>query len=55
VDADGLLLDVDVQDINDETLSREEKRRDVNQFFEQAVIKEVNGKKKQYCACKRCP
>ena len=54
VDAEGLLLDVDVQDIDDASL-REEKQWDVNEFFEPAVIKEVNGKQKKYCACKLCP
>jgi len=54
VDAEGLLLDVDVQDINNAP-SCEEKRWDVDEFFEPAVIKEVNGKQKKYCACKLCP
>jgi hypothetical protein len=57
VDKDGFLLDIDVQDINDDldVPSREDKRRDVDEFFEPAVVKEVNGKQKKYCACKLCP
>ena len=55
IDADGLLLDVDVQSINDNPPTREDKRQDVNQFFHAAVVKEVNGKSKKYCVCKLCP
>ena len=57
VDADGLLVDVDVQSIDDNLNppTREDKRQDVDQFFYAAVIKDVNGKPKKYCTCKLCP
>jgi hypothetical protein len=55
VDADGLLMDVDVQSINDNPPTREDKRQDVDQFFRTAVVKDVNGKSKKYRACKLCP
>jgi hypothetical protein len=55
VDADGLLVDVDVQLINDNPPTREDKRQDVDYFFRTAVVKDVNGKSKKYHACKLCP
>jgi hypothetical protein len=55
VDADGLLVDVDVQSINDNPPTREDKRQDVDYFFRTAVVKDVNGKSKKYRACKLCP
>jgi hypothetical protein len=55
VDADGLLMDVDVQSIDDSTPTREDKRQDVDHFFCIAVVKVVNGKSKKYRACKICP
>jgi hypothetical protein len=55
VDADGLLMDVDVQPINDSPLTREDKRQDVDHFFTVAVVRDVNGKSKKYRACKLCP
>jgi hypothetical protein len=55
VDADGLLMDVDVQPIDDNQPTREDKRQDVDRFFGIAVVKEVNGKSKKYCTCKLCP
>jgi hypothetical protein len=56
VDTDGLLVDVDVQalDVNIPS-NREDKRQDVDQFFDTAVIKDVKGKSKKYCTCKICP
>lgn len=57
VDEDGLLIDIDVQSINadDTPISREDKRQDVDQFFNPAVVKIVSGKAKKYCVCKLCP
>jgi hypothetical protein len=55
IDADGLLMDVDVQSIDDSPPTREDKRQDVDHFFIAAVLKDVNGKSKKYCACKLCP
>lgn len=54
-DDEGFLMDVDVQSIDDDTApSREEKRRDVDEFFQPAITKEVNGKSKKYRTCKIC-
>jgi hypothetical protein len=55
VDADGLLLDVDVQSLDDNRPTREDKRQDVDWFFRAAFMKEVNGKSKNVRACKLCP
>ena len=55
VDADGLLMDVDVQAINDNLPTCKDKQQDVDHFFCIAVAKDVNGKSKKYCACKLCP
>ena len=55
VDADGLLLDVDVQSVDDSPPTREDKRQDVDQFFYTAITKDVKGKSKRYCTCKLCP
>ena len=52
VDADGLLMDVDVQAINDNLPTHEVKQQDC---FCIAVAKDVNGKSKKYHACKLCP
>jgi hypothetical protein len=55
-DADGLLLDVDVQRIDENPApTREDKRQDVDQFFHTAIERDVNGKSKKYRACKLCP
>lgn len=56
VDEDGLLMDVDVQPVHeDDAPTREDKRRDVDFFFNSAVVKIVNGHAKKYCSCKYCP
>ncbi|KAI9511807.1 hypothetical protein F5148DRAFT_1146538 [Russula earlei] len=52
-DANGLLIDVDVQFINNNTSTCEDKRQDVDHFIRPAVDKDVNGKAKK--ACKLCP
>ncbi|KAG6858613.1 hypothetical protein C0995_015311 [Termitomyces sp. Mi166 len=51
---DGFLADINVQPINEEIETREDKRRDIDQFFHQPVTKEVSGKQKKYCICKVC-
>src|SRR5271156_3103652 len=43
VDDEGLLMDVDVQPIED-VPSHEDKRRDVDHFFQSPVEKTINGK-----------
>jgi hypothetical protein len=55
VDSDGLLIDVDVQPIDDIGQSREDKRRDINEFFHPAVVKVINGASKKFSTCKLCP
>jgi hypothetical protein len=55
IDEDGLLLDIDVQPIDNARPTREEKRRDVDEFFHPAVSKVINGKTKSYCICRCCP
>ena len=55
VDADGLLMDVDVQPANDNLSTREDKRQDVDHFFSPAFDKTVKGKVKKYRSCKICP
>jgi hypothetical protein len=55
VDSDGLLVDVDVQPIDDSRQSREDKRRDINEFFHPAVAKDIQGIAKKYSTCKLCP
>jgi hypothetical protein len=55
-DADGLLLDVDVQRIDENPApTREDKQQDMDQFFRTAIERDVNGKSKKYRACKLCP
>ncbi|KAN0105653.1 hypothetical protein V8E52_010828 [Russula decolorans] len=55
VDEEGLLLDVNVQLADKDPPMREDKWRDVNQFFHAPVEKEIGGKKKKQCICKLCP
>jgi hypothetical protein len=58
VDDDGLLIDVDVQSVDDDhraTVTRVDKRQDVDHFFLGAVFKDMNGKSKKYRLCKICP
>jgi hypothetical protein len=55
IDADGLLLDVDVQSVTDNPSTREDKRQDTDHFFRAAFIKVVNGKEKRYRQCRICP
>ena len=54
IDADSLLMDVDVQSINDSPPTCEDKWHDIDNFFGTAIVKDVNGKLKKYCACKLC-
>jgi hypothetical protein len=55
-DADGLLVDVDVQSINDGVPSmREDKRQDVDRFFHVAIVQMIKGKSKKYRTCRLCP
>jgi hypothetical protein len=54
IDADGLLMYVDVQLVNDHSSACEDKWQDVDQFFCTVCVKEVNGVSKRYCMCKIC-
>jgi hypothetical protein len=55
INVDGLLVDVEVQDVDDNPSTHEDKHQDVDHFFCTAVVKEVNRKSKKYCKCKLCP
>jgi hypothetical protein len=55
IDNEGLLVDVDVQPIHEDVQTREDKRRDIDHFFNPPVSKTVNGNMKKYCSCKLCP
>jgi hypothetical protein len=48
-------MDVDVQLIENNPSTREDKQQDVDHFFHTAVVKDVNGRSKKYRACKLCP
>ena len=50
-----MMKDVDVQPIEEDVPSREDKRRDIDHFFQSPIEKSVNGKVKKYCICKLCP
>lgn len=56
VDGDGILADIDVQPISDPGLAREDKTRDIDEFFgtpfEHAGTK---GTMKKHRRCKVCP
>lgn len=58
VDEDGILADIDVQPIIDESTSptREDRTRDIDQFFSQPFEStHANGKVKKHRKCKVCP
>lgn len=54
IDGNGLLIDVDVQQIDDSKQSCEDKRCDINEFFHPAFVKEIQGLMKKYSTCKLC-
>ncbi|KAH9969346.1 hypothetical protein BJV74DRAFT_889793 [Russula compacta] len=60
VDADGFLVDINVQSIDDDGSPGDvDKTQDVKEFFHASFSKEVTGKdgkvkKKLYCKCKLC-
>lgn len=56
VDEDGILADIDVQPIIDESPTREDRIRDIDQFFSQPFeCTHANGKVKKHRKCKVCP
>ena len=58
MDDDGLLVDVDIQEIDIDDAprtTREDKRQDVDRFFLGARIRDMNGKSRKYRLCKICP
>ncbi|KAG6893550.1 hypothetical protein C0993_000858 [Termitomyces sp. T159_Od127] len=56
VDNDGFLANLNVQEIDDETVETcEDKQCDVDQFFHLPVTKKVKQKEKKYRTCKICP
>jgi hypothetical protein len=54
-DDEGFLVDIDVQQVVVDAPTREEKRRDIDRFFNPPVSKIVDGKTKYFCHCKVCP
>ncbi|KAG6893926.1 hypothetical protein C0993_012693, partial [Termitomyces sp. T159_Od127] len=52
---DGFLADINIQPIEEEKEKREDKRRDVNHFFHEPSVRQLNGKEKSCCVCKICP
>ncbi|KAG6871412.1 hypothetical protein C0995_004885 [Termitomyces sp. Mi166 len=54
IDDDGFLTDINIQLITEEIKLCEDKKCDIDQFFYQPVMKNVNGKEKKYCICKVC-
>jgi hypothetical protein len=55
INTDGLLVDVNVQEVDDTPSTCEDKQLDMDHFFPTAVVKEVNGKSKKYRTCKSYP
>jgi hypothetical protein len=56
IDDDGMLVDVQVQEIDDvPRVTREDKRQDVDRFFLGASIKDMKGKSRKYRLCTICP
>ena len=55
--ADGFLVDINVQAVDEEVKgsSREDQRRDIDNFFHPNTVRIVNGKGKAYRVCKVCP
>ena len=52
INVDGLLMDVDVQPVNDDSSTHEDKWQDVDNFFCMTVVKEVNGKSRSIICAK---
>lgn len=55
VDEEGLLADVNVQPVYNTTSTYGDKRRNIDEFFNPAYSKTINGIVKKYCLCKVCP
>jgi hypothetical protein len=56
VDEDGILVDIDVQSIADSGPTREDKTRDICEFFGEAFeYAGANGVMKKHRRCKVCP
>jgi hypothetical protein len=56
VDEDGLLMDIDVQQVHDDVpTALGDRRWDIDHFFNPPILKTVNGHVKKYCGCKLCP
>ena len=56
VDEDGILTDIDVQSIADSGPTREDKTRDINEFFGKPFeCAGANGTVKKHRKCKVCP
>jgi len=56
VDSEGILVDVDVQSIADSGPTREDKMRDIDEFFGKPFEHAgANGTVKKHRKCKACP
>jgi hypothetical protein len=56
VDSNRILVDVDVQSITDSSRTREEKTRDIDEFFGKPFKHAgANGTVKKHRKCKACP
>lgn len=44
INTDGLLVDIDVQEVNDTPSTHEDKQQNMDHFFCAAIVKEVIGK-----------
>jgi hypothetical protein len=56
VDNDGILADINVQPVTDSGPSREDKTRDIDQFFGNLFERTgTNGSVKKHRKCKVCP
>jgi hypothetical protein len=54
-DNEGFLVDIDAQPVDVDAPTREDKGRDIDQFFLPPASKSINGQTKKYCCCKFCP
>lgn len=53
-DKDGFLMDINVQLVDLDPPSREDKHHDIDAFFRAPALRNVNGKQKKYWTCKLC-
>ena len=54
LNSEGFLTDIDIQSLDEDSLTWEDKWHDINHYFSAPVVMMVNGKTKKYCSCKIC-